>query len=192
MNECKLKIGDVVWRMYGHKKDPGEKTEWHAKPMCIEYIDDHKFLDAWRCGGSLGLIGKSYFLTREECLKNWEEHRHEYENPAVTSGVLHERERLGSIVKDDTYFWKDDDILRVYMNGMPVEYDKLPWREDDKPGEYGMPDCYVTLGMIRGAFGEYAILTVWYEMPTHGFIYQTGNYHNETAWRLHGWTQGYA
>lgn len=192
MSEFGLKVGDVLWRMYGQKKEPEGKTEWYARPLCIEYIDRNKFLDAWRCGGSLNSIGKNYFRTREECLKHWEEHRQEYEQPAVTTAVFHERPRLGSIAKDNICFWKGEDILRVYMNGMPVDQEKLPWKESDQPGEYGLYDLYITLGMIRETLGERAILTVWYEEPTHGSIYETGNYPGETAWRLHGQTQGYA
>lgn len=191
MNEHNLKIGDVVWRMTGRHLNPDDPVQWFAEPLCIEYMDEHKFLSGHRTGGSWGLIGKTYFLSREEALAYWQAHREEYDRPALTSAMFHQQPRLGSIVKDDTYFLKGEDILRIYQNGRPVQYSELEWATDDRNGEYGLPPEYITLGMIREQLGN-GILTVWEEQPTHGSIYQTGNYPPETAWRLHGHTMGYA
>jgi hypothetical protein len=189
------KIGDVLWRMSGHRKDRDEETQWHAVPVCIEYTDEHKFLDAYRCGGSWNSIGKNYFMTREECLKDFETHRQEYMKPAVTSGMLHERKMLGSIVKDEKAFWRGEGILKIWVGSAQVYLNALPWKESDEPGEYGRTLEYVTLGAIREALlpeGIQAVVTVWYEDLLCGEIYQTGNYPGESAWRLHGMTQGYA
>ena len=77
-----------------------------------------------------------------------------------------------------------------------VEADELPWKVDDDPAEYGMDGQYVTLGMIRDALkrddGEMNVITVWHQSALHGEVYQTGNYREEHAWRLHGMTLGYA
>ena len=197
MNEYSLKIGDVLWTMRGHKKHREEETQWHAVPVCIEHADDCKFLDAYRCGGSWSSIGKNYFLTREECLRHWEEHRQDYEKPAATSAMFHECVRMGSIIGDSKFFWRDEDVFRVFIhNGLssaiPVEPGSLPWKMSDEPGEYGQFDEYITLGDIREKLGKDKVITVWYEGPLYGEIFETGNYPNETAWRLHGQTQGYA
>ena len=191
-------VGTVLWRMRGHETANG-KTEWHAVPTCIEYADKHKFLDAYKCGGSWNNIGKNYWLTREECLAEYEKHRANYEN----AGGFQKRQRykqLGAVESDDTVFWRLEDKLLVIQECMDgiriVGMAELPWGIADEPAEYGTEEQYVTLGMIRDALRRddewMNVITVWHQSALHGEVYQTGNYHEEKAWRLHGLTLGYA
>lgn len=195
MNDYGLKVGDVVWQMRGIPKD--DTTVWFARPICIEKADEHKFLDATGCGGSWTCIGKNYFLTREEALKNFEAHRAEYDKQAVTSAAFNEQKRLGAKVKDGKTFWRGEETFFVFVRrGLErieiVDSRKLPWKKDEEAAEYGGPEEYITLGDIREALGEHQIITVWACGPLHGEIYQTGNYPKETAWRLYGQLMGYA
>ncbi len=62
-------VGTVLWRMIGRRQN--SEIRWYAAPLCIEYVDKHKFLNADNIGGGWNSIGKNYFLTREECLENF-------------------------------------------------------------------------------------------------------------------------
>ncbi len=186
----RLKIGDVLWRMEGREKNG--KTVWHPIPMCIEHIDEHKFLDGWGCGGSWNSIGKNYFLTRDECLKDystWKKHRDILGDlPKKTAP------ELGDIVKDDTLIWEDGNIVMVFY-GLARErfpVDKIPWNQDPNT-DYGVWEV-TTLGEIREAvLREYhtEFVTVWVEDLLHGVIYECGNY-TDNKFRFHGETNGYA
>lgn len=193
MNEYGLKVGDVVWQMCGFPKD--DKTVWFARPICIEKVDEHKFLNATGCGGSWNSIGKNYFLTREEALKDFEAHRADYDKPAITTASLHKQERLGARLHGGKVFYRGDDIFYVFVSSLhgmdQVDPNTLPWKKLDEPSMYGGPEEYITLDDIRKAL-EGRIITVWTESPLHGEIYQTGNYPGETDWRLFGQLMGYA
>ncbi len=191
MNDYGVKIGTVLWQMRGHHKEREDPVKWHAVPHCVEFVDGHKFLDAYGCGGSLNGIGKNWFRTREECLEDFEKHRESYSQPAATSAALHQEERLGSAVSDSVAFWRDDGILRVFVNGRRLNNGELPWRIAPEGAE-GEPWERVTLGEIREALGTRPIITVWHENWLWGKIYETGNHPEETVWRLHGRTMGFA
>lgn len=197
MEDYGVKVGDVLWRMHGHRKEREDPVQWHAVPMCVEYVDEAKFLDAYMCGGSLNSIGKNYFRTREECLADFEKRREEYTQPAVTSAAFHEEKRLGQVVDDGLCLWKDDGLLYVMVEGAGlISADTLPWKVDEVSEDLtGEAFEYATLGEIRDALRERfgrRILTVWAEGPLHGEIYETGNYPPEKEWRLKGKTMGYA
>jgi hypothetical protein len=192
-------VGTVLWRMRGHETAHG-KTEWHAVPTCIEYADKLKFLDAYKCGGSWNSIGKNYWLTREECLADFEEHRERWEN-AGNFRKARKYKQLGAIESDDVVFTKDEDMLVVMQEGLTdrklIDTESLPWKVDeDRPAEYGLDEQYITLGMIRDALkkdgDEMNVITVWHMGALNGEVYETGNYREEKAWRLHGLTLGYA
>ena len=193
MNEHGLKVGDVVWEMRGIQMN-GE-TKWSARPMCIEKVTEHMFLDAWNCGGSWNSIGKNYFLTREDALKHFEAHKDSYGKPAVTSAMLHQPTRLGEKVKDEKKLWLGENIIRVFVSkGLTgiemLDSAVLPWQRCEKSADG--PETFVTLGDIRELLGSRKIITVWVDGPLHGEVYQTGNYPGEKDWRLYGQLMGYA
>lgn len=180
-----IKPGDILWRMVCRRL-PGEGETWAAVPICVEHVDERKFLDAWHCGGSLNSIGKNYFLTREEALADHEKHKGD-RTPVSTEG-LRTRPQIGSIAPDSVRFiWEEDRIL-IFRGAQSISLDDLKWKQID--GDFG-PDFCITLGEIRDELGD-GIMTVVHEDYLNGVIYQTGNYHAEKAWRIHGLTHGYA
>ncbi len=188
--EEKLKVGDILWRMHGHEINGA--VEWHAVPMCIEKVDEHKFLDGSNCGGSWNSIGKNYFLTREECLNDFKAHPEYHEK--LYKAEPEDDQYLGKIVKDDTLIWEDGAFVLVFyglnMDRMPDE--KIPWNKDPTT-EYGEWRV-TTLGEIREAvIREYKtdFVTVIVEEALHGTIYECGNY-SDNYFRIHGETMGYA
>ena len=72
MRRRKLKVGDVLWRMAPGAPNPDGTERMYAMPICIEYADDYTFLDGKNVGGSWNSIGVYFFLTRKECLRDYE------------------------------------------------------------------------------------------------------------------------
>lgn len=79
-------------------------------------------------------------------------------------------------------------FIRPVSRVSPLPEDVLQWNKDPDETEH------LTLGEIReqvsGVIGW--PIFVWVECPTGGEIYCTGNYLDETCWRRHGITGGYA
>lgn len=70
-----------------------------------------------------------------------------------------------------------------------LDNDMLSWHDGDDNDER-----YLTLGEIYQqvkALGDHGTITVIYETPLSGTIYQCGNY-AEGEWVIHGTTKGYA
>ena len=182
------RVGDVLWRMHGHRRGENRAPEWYAEPLCVEYVDRAKFLSGGQIGGSLNSIGVTYFWTREACLSDWRAHREKYEQP-LAAAVAAEPQRLGAIVPDSHALRPEEDIVRIFAYWGPVSAKALQWRED-RSGEFG-GGRVLTLGEVRQQLGS-GVLTVIEESFLRGAIYMTGNYHGEDAWRLYGHTMGFA
>lgn len=191
-----LKVGDVVWRMRGRKKSEETEIDWCPVPMCIEYVDEFKFLDGFGCGGSLNSIGTQYFLTREDCLKDWSSRSHD---AAVTSAVSHEASKIGDEVSADRRFWKDEDHIIVFVDcfmdkGRIFHECDLKYQMTDDPESirYGFAE-YITLRMIYEQLNMYGdVIDVVESGPLSGTIYRTGNWDSNGKWYIHGKTMGYA
>ncbi len=194
MKEQHLQIGDILWHVLWYRKKSNAPMEYYAVPICIEHIDAHSFSDYHCCGGSLTLIGKTYFHTRGECLQYLNAHKKELEKQAIAITALKdERPQIGSLIPDNMVFWKGEDQLSIITGHKVYGEDDLCWKIATKEDrEYGF-GYYITLADIKEQFGQNErLITVICEGPLKGSIYQTGNYPPATKWRLHGCTEGYA
>lgn len=64
-----VKVGDVLWRMSGISQNG--KITWQAVPMAVEEILGRAYRLTQGHIASQNSVGKSYFLSREECLKHY-------------------------------------------------------------------------------------------------------------------------
>lgn len=198
MNE--LKIGDVLWQMEGHEQNG--VCKFYAIPKCIEYIDEHKVLfGKGYGGGSLGLIGKMYFTSRQECLDDFLEKHDSLEEPLPKVEDMEERihheERTDfqdfTIVRDDTIT-----NSAVYIGGLCNLKDctnLLKWISEPCEPLY-MNIEYLSLTQIykqvqKMVNDKGVLITVIVNDPLHAEIYQCGN-HEEGKWEKLGRIMGYA
>ena len=187
----------ILWEMAGKRQN--DKIEWKAMPKVVEMMDEHKFLFYGGCGGSIGLIGKYYFTSKEECEQNFlrkhggfvetigfdeptpkgvdELERTDFQTLQVvdfdtvnqTSVYLGGLRNLQNITKD--LFWHKE-----YVEGLEMEVGTLTLSEI---WEY-----------VKSSYNNQRIVTVFVDSTTHGDIYQCGNY-EEGKWVKLGETQGY-
>ena len=108
--------------------------------------------------------------------------------------------------KDDigeTIVSRDDGVYSVFIFTTgedilkPISPDAFHWHKSDPDDdEFGCK--FLTLREIAQQWEmthvgqERKVLYVWAESPTHGTIYQYGNYPENLAWVKHGTTKGYA
>lgn len=64
-----IKIGDILWRMSGVSKN--DKITWQAVPMAVEEILERAYRLSQGRMASKNSIGKSFFLSRAECLEHY-------------------------------------------------------------------------------------------------------------------------
>lgn len=190
-----LKVGDVVWQMRGRKKS-GSETQWCAVPMCIEYIDAHRFLDGFGCGGSLNSIGINYFMTRDDCLSDWNSRSHDLE---IIDNISDKTPKPGNEVPSNLRFWKGENNIIVFVDcfmdkGMIFHEGDLNYQmtDDQESIDFGFSE-FITLGMIYDQLNAYGdVIDVLDSGPLHGTIYRTGNWKTDGKWYIHGKTMGYA
>ena len=68
----RVNVGDKVWKMYAEYNRP---DEWTAKSKTVAYVDEHKFFCEDGTGGSMNSIGRNWFLTEEDAVKDHERYR---------------------------------------------------------------------------------------------------------------------
>lgn len=181
--EQEIHIGQILWQMCcpANKYPDG----WYARPGCVEYLDEHKFLFGDGTGGSLNSIGKNYFLTREEAI---EHHKNMPKEKAVTSAMFSKpKQRIGQPVDDTIHVGGFG--VKVFHGLLDTRIDNLlEFEKDDFTG-----DVWVSLGEIRDQLAKKGIdcFTVYNEDPLHGDIYMYGNY-TDGKFYLFGETIGYA
>lgn len=193
----KLKIGDVLWMIRG--KEQNGVIKWHAAPHCIEFIDDHKILFENGCGGSLGNVGKAWFMTRDDCIKEiLKKHSSMETQLSEIDEKENEIEHLERTDFQDLEVIRFDSITEtsVYVGGMDRLVnitDKLKWHT-----QYVEALCMdvgtLTLSEIYEQAKEFnwdRMLTVFVESSLEGVIYQCGNY-EDGKWVKYGTTRGYA
>ena len=111
---------------------------------------------------------------------------------------MKEKDDIGEMIvsRDDgvysTFiFTTGEDILK------PISLDVFHWHKSD-PDDDDFGCKFLTLREIAQQWEmkhegqERRVLYVWEESPTHGTIYQYGNYPENLAWVKHGKTKGYA
>lgn len=179
--EQEIHIGQILWQMCcpAHKYPDG----WYARPGCVEYLDEHKFLFGDGTGGSLNSIGKNYFLTREEAIEH-----HKNAPRAVTSAMFDPpKRRIGQQVDDTIHVGGFG--VKVFQGIFGSRIDNLlEFEKDEFTG-----DVWVSLGEIRDQLAKKGIdfFTVYNDDPMHGSIYMYGNY-TDGKFYLYGETMGYA
>lgn len=191
-----VKINDMLWQMQGTRQN--DKIHWKATPKVVEVADERKFLFYSGGGGSLGLIGKIWFRTKEECeqdfLKNYEsfDESIDYDKPIP--------ENVGELPRTDwnTYEvckFNGIDSTTVYKGGfghLVNITDQLTWhRDSDHIGEYGMEIEFLELHEISDQINTMGMVTVIEEDPMTTKIFQWGNYPGDN-WICLGSVQGYA
>ena len=196
-------MGDVLWSMTGIRQDG--KIKWYARPTCIEYVDKHKFLDAWHCGGSWNNIGYNYFLTRDEAIAHFTEKGRKLEEDIDPNRELSEEQKAAGIKEKARTDWQTYEVYRfngvdmtsIYLNGFNGLIDvtkQAPWRHQliEWAGEAWET---LTLDEIYQHFAkdgqERAMITVFCNGPGKCRIFQCGNYKNG-KWVKLGEVMGYA
>lgn len=187
-------VGTVLWKMVGTIKGAqGEqKVHWMPEAHAIQYADDGKFMFS-HGGASWNSIGKSYFLTREECLADWGN------KPTIEDLAEKERPELPDLNKIVVWRFDEVSILTIMVDNALVDLSELNWHHDIESESNYDPSCgdFLTLEEISGQIldkapsGENQIIEVRIENPLKGVIYQYGNC-QDNKWHKHGETRGYA
>lgn len=193
-----LQIGDIVWQMSGREKN--DLVKFHAIPHCIEYVDEHKVFFENGGGGSLGNLGRNWFLSRQECIDDFLKDHKSLEIPLSelkdTKEPIYHEERtdfqalevvdFDSITQTSVYVGFLSDLVnytntldwhKKFVNGLDMEV-----------GTLSLTEIYE---QIKAVCGGSRVITVFVENPLHGEIYQCGNY-EDGKWVKLGNTMGYA
>lgn len=174
-----------------------DTIKWEAVPKVIKEITDTRFLFYRGGGGSVGLIGKMYFTSKEECENAWlknralEEHiDYEEKTPESIDELPRTNWETYELCKFDTV-----DLTTVYIGGLSRLRNVTPalkWRVDESAEEYlDMKLELLTLKEISDQLGDEKIITVIHEGPMHTEIFQHGNY-LDAGWVRLGEVMGYA
>lgn len=212
-------VGTVVWRMQGIRQN--DEIKWYPLPVSIEDHKENPPKVYIITGGVIiptSLIGKSYFLTRQEALDNFlSSHDSLVTSIPVSSPVLDilPKEEAEEVVELPRTDFKDLEICEfdsvssttVYKGGfsdLEKINDELSWKEDEETAEYiGLSEMrYLSLNeiynQVREIYGhDYKgkirtpLITVIIDEPLRGTIYQCNN-HSEGVWEKIGETRGYA
>lgn len=189
------KIGTILWSMVGKRQN--DKIKWYAKPECIEYVDEHKYLFGDGCGGSWGNIGKNNFLTREECINHFLE-----THDSLTQKIPIDEKSPDNVYDMPRTDWQDWCVTRfdsiehtsVYhgsLNDLHDVSNALKWHTEYVKG-LEMEVCTLTLKEISEQLSDTRkIITVIQNNPMKCKIFQYGNYFDEKWYKL-GEVMGYA
>lgn len=198
MNINDLKIGDVLWQLRGIEQNG--VYEFKVIPKSIEVIDDHKILFSDGSGGSINLLGKQWFFTRQEALDDFNE---KYEK-ALSNSTVSQALTYEPIVHKERTDYQDYEVCKfnsvdtttVYSGGitnLTNITNLLDWNaEYCEPLDMNLET--LTLSEIweqAKKISFMSIITVFIESPLEGTIFQCGN-HEEGKWEKYGTTQGYA
>lgn len=193
-------VGTVLWHMIGRRQD--KEIRWYASPLCIEYADNHKFLNADKCGGSWNSIGKNYFLTREECLAHFQA-----KGNSLLEKISANDPTPDGVTEKPRTDWNDYEITlygadgNTDMSGASITiyigfYDRLrnitsriKWRSEYAIGCGEIKR--ITLREIYEQARTDEILTVFYVSALRTDVYQCGNY-KQGQWVKVGKLFGYA
>jgi len=194
-------VGTVLWCMIGRRQN--SEIRWYAAPLCIEYVDKHKFLNADNIGGGWNSIGKNYFLTREECLENFKA-----KGNSLLEKILINAPTPEGIVEKPRTEWDDyefhlfgaegnhdasDTSVTVYAgfyDGLKNITDRLLWHSKLTDG-YGKVNS-LTLREIYEQCRKFSrLLTVFHATATRTEVYQCGNY-EDGKWENVGHLYGFA
>lgn len=195
-------VGTVLWKMESGFNDycgspADEKIHWRPEAHAIQHTNENVFMFS-HGGASWGAIGKTYFLTREECIEDWG-NRPMIEDPPPKG----DPPPLPDLNKLE--IWREDSvsILTITVccgfNREFVSTEKLDWHVDPNVDEwghrFGFTVEHLTLqeisDQIKTLYPLCSIIEVRREEPLKGVIYQYGNY-GDDEWREHGTLNGYA
>lgn len=170
-----------------------DKIHWFPEAYAIQYVDANKFM-CTHGGGSWNSIGKTFFLTREECLEAWGD------KPMITDPPETECEEPENLNELVIWHCSDMEILTITVNGILINLEEdLIWQhcsEWEIPCDPYYGD-YLTLADISHQLSGkipkdgLGIIEVRIEEPLNGVIYQYGNY-RDNKWREYGKLMGYA
>lgn len=187
----------ILWMMNGKRQN--DKIVWEAFPKVVKLKDNHKFFLYGGGGGSLKLIGKLYFESKEECEKNFLS-KHDslfevigFDEP--TPDGIEELERT-DFQDLEVCKWNTVDTTTVYagnVDNLLNVTELLKWHEEECE-----PLCCTLETLTLSEIYEQAkelvdtrIFTVFVDEPLKGTIYQCGNY-EDGKWVKYGSTRGYA
>lgn len=191
-------VGTVLWRMVGvlngccgQPKD--NKIHWLPEAYAIQDVKDSMFFHT-HGGASWNAIGKSYFLTREECIAAWK-------GDTVTDPPKIKPEETKDL--NGKIIYRDDDmaLLTITFDKMLVPPSDLEWRHNSAyeiPGKPGSGE-FLTLEEISDQLVEmtpddyrgFKQIEVRIDEPLSGVIYRYNQY-RDGRWNEYGKLQGYA
>lgn len=191
-----VKINDLLWQMQGTRQN--DTIHWKAEPKVVGAVDEYKFLFYSGGDGSLGLIGKMWFRTKEECEQDFLKNHESFDEPIDFDAPTPEHVAEQPRTDWNTYeAYKFDGIstTTVYKGGfghLVNITDQLAWHKDSEHiGEYGMEIEFLELHEISDQINSMGIVTVIEEGPMKTNIFQWGNYPGDN-WINLGSVMGYA
>ena len=211
-------IGTVLWRMQGIRQN--SEIKWYPFPVSVEnHIEEPKtYIVTGGVQIPSKLLGKRYFLTREESLDDFlsshrslttpipiessvedflckEDAEEVVELPRTDFGELEICE-FDTIVSSTVYRGGLSDLIKIN--------DELEWKYDEEAAEKLEINelKYLSLNniyeQVKSLYGEIykgkihtPLITVIIDEPLRGTIYQCNN-HSEGVWEKIGDTRGYA
>ena len=204
----RVEVGQVLWHMRGIRQD--DKIRWYAFPLCVEKLRDNSFHDAHGTGGSFGLIGKTYFLTRDDAINDFVSRNGSLEESVDINESQSEKQKEHISERPRTN-WNDKVIYKyncgvnecgVYTGGLTHLKDitdMLVWNVHEND-EMAYMDEHLTLREIfeqvssnKGRFTGYGncLITVIQDDPMRSSVYQCNNY-KRGQWVHLGNVMGYA
>lgn len=196
-----ITVGTVLWEMRGRRQN--DKIKWHAEPICVEEIREHMYIFGNGSGCSHNGVGKSLFLSREECINNFLKSHNSMDEKIdieqeIDSSIRDKVVELPRTDFEDLRIYpsfQNGQILRIFVDDKIISENEFDWeKEDDKFSEYTGCSRSMKLNMLSSQWytkHKRGIITVVTESALHGEIYQIGNY-PEMKWVKHGTTRGYA
>lgn len=186
----------VLWTMQGTRQN--DKIHWKAVPRIVEKVEKYMFRFYTGGGISHNCVGSTYFHTKEECEKHWEEHHDGFEELIGFEEPTPEGVDEYPRTDWETYEinrWDGVDSAAVYEGGLDRLVnitDSFTWHKDtEHVPEYGMEVEYLTLHEISEQYSGHNLLTVFINSPMRSKVFQYGNY-TDAGWVFLGEIQGYA